>query len=37
VTGDGHAFWVDETTGLRWADQDAVIDYLLAVTDLNAP
>lgn len=33
VTGKGHEFWVDETTGFTSAQQKALIDYLLTITD----
>jgi hypothetical protein len=33
VTGKGHEFWVDETTGFTDAQQDALIHYLLTLTD----
>lgn len=33
VTGEGHSFWVDETTGFSKSEQDALIHYLLTLTD----
>jgi hypothetical protein len=33
VTGEGHEFWVDETTGFTEVEQDALIHYLLTLTD----
>ncbi|WP_318503375.1 electron transport protein [Bacillus sp. T3] len=33
VTGEGHEFWIDETTGFNQQQQQALIDYLLTVTD----
>ncbi len=33
VTGKGHSFWVDETTGFSESEQDALIHYLLTLTD----
>lgn len=31
ATGQGHEFWVDETTGFTKKQQDALIDYLLSL------
>jgi len=33
VTGKGHSFWVDQTTGFSESEQDALIHYLLTLTD----
>lgn len=33
VTGKGHEYWVDETTGFTPSQQQALIDYLLTITD----
>lgn len=33
VTGKGHSFWVDQTTGFTESEQDALIHYLLTLTD----
>jgi mono/diheme cytochrome c family protein len=33
VSGKGHSFWVDETTGFSESEQDALIHYLLTITD----
>ncbi|MDZ5470482.1 electron transport protein [Bacillus sp. 31A1R] len=33
ITGEGHTFWVDESTGFTKEQQDALIHYLLTVTD----
>lgn len=33
VTGRGHEFWIDETSGFTKAQQQALIDYLLTLTD----
>ncbi|MDF2946402.1 MAG: electron transport protein [Bacillales bacterium] len=33
VTGEGHEFWVDETTGFSIEEQQALINYLLKVND----
>jgi len=32
VTGRGHEFWIDETTGFTKEEQDAVIEYLFSLT-----
>jgi len=32
VTGSGHEFWIDETTGFTKEEQDAVVEYLLSLT-----
>ncbi|WP_235828010.1 electron transport protein [Brevibacillus migulae] len=31
VSGEGHAFWVDRTTGFTKEDQDALVRYLLSL------
>lgn len=33
VTGRGHEYWVDRTTGFTKEEQDALIHYLLKITD----
>ncbi|MFE8700515.1 electron transport protein [Cytobacillus sp. FJAT-54145] len=33
ISGDGHEFWVDESTGFTEDEQDAIIYYLLRLTD----
>ena len=33
VTGEGHEYWIDDTTGFSQQQQQALIDYLLTVTD----
>ncbi|MCM3440599.1 electron transport protein [Metabacillus halosaccharovorans] len=35
VSGEGHEFWVDHTTGFTKEEQQALIMYLLTVTDQN--
>lgn len=32
VSGKGHEFWIDSTTGFSKEDQEAVIDYLLSLS-----
>ena len=33
VSGKGHVFWVDSSTGFTKEQQQALIDYLLKVSD----
>ena len=33
VTGKGHEYWVDETTGFTKDQQKALVHYLLRLTD----
>ncbi|WP_096202551.1 hypothetical protein [Bacillus sp. FJAT-45350] len=33
IDGSGHEFWVDETTGFTAEEQEALIKYLLSITE----
>jgi cytochrome c551/c552 len=35
VTGEGHEFWVDETTGFSQDEQNKLIQYLLSLSVIN--
>ncbi|WP_251551432.1 electron transport protein [Neobacillus muris] len=35
VTGEGHEFWVDETTGFTEQEQNVLIKYLLSLSSIN--
>ncbi|QOR64679.1 electron transport protein [Cytobacillus suaedae] len=35
VQGVGHSFWVDETTGFTKSEQDALLDYLLSLYEIE--
>jgi hypothetical protein len=37
VQGTGHAFWVDAETGFTPADQEALIQYVLALRQALTP